>query len=494
MTRHSCSSKDRQNKVFQNPVLPLPSVPGSLDEDGNTLLTLALIAADLTVEVIWWSTMLSGFQIILLWDGVRKGSPVPITQSDVDDPTTIFQLTLPVAEMVNHGTYQLSYVVELPSGLNPTESRPITVLVDREAPGGGRMPDLQFVPGTGDPITEDDLDPVTGFETLVADYADMKVNDVVTPWIGEQNGVTGEYLPGAEEVVDDGEVANGSVSLFFPRAALEKYGDGVVAFSYKLRDWVGNETADHAPVVTRYVRLKEVKPEITQVTGDNGDVPNGGSTEDTLLTVQGIATADSTVQLLDGLTPLGTAPVASDGSWTSLPITFGVGSHSVTARTDGGWLESEPWEFNVVRVIDGLPAPTFPHATIFGYLDCCSVPRIWEGITVRIEGDANFSEGDRIELTWQGCENLNGTKPIPGATATFEKILSPADAINGFELVVLPYDTLIEPMVNNGSATAQYLLYKNGVLSGRSEMDFVKINRTLPSGEICSPLNDICDK
>lgn len=147
-----------------------------------------------------------------------------------------------------------------------------------------------------------------------------------------------------------------------------------------------------------------------------------------------------------------------------------------------------------IVLIEDLKAPTFPHATKFGYLNCCSVPRLWEGVTVHIEGSVHFAANDRIEMTWQGCDSLNGTNPIPGVTDTFTKTLNATEAANGFDIVVLPYESLIEPMIDNASATAQYELFKADGGYGRSEMDFVKIVRKLPSGQVCSPTNDLCDE
>ncbi|WP_122314726.1 hypothetical protein [Pseudomonas cichorii] len=147
-----------------------------------------------------------------------------------------------------------------------------------------------------------------------------------------------------------------------------------------------------------------------------------------------------------------------------------------------------------IVLIEGLKEPSFPHANLYGYLNCCAVPRLWKGVTVRIEGDPRFAAGDKIELAWQGCDSLNGTRPIPGVAQTFEKTLSADEALNGFETVVLPYDTLIAPMANNGSALVEYTLTKTAGGFGRSAADFVKITRTLPSGKVCSPEEDICEE
>lgn len=144
--------------------------------------------------------------------------------------------------------------------------------------------------------------------------------------------------------------------------------------------------------------------------------------------------------------------------------------------------------------IENLKEPLFPDTAqdLNGYLGCCTVPRLWDGIRVRIDGDANFDENDTIILTWQGCYNLNGTNPIPGVTDTFRKTLSADEASNGFEIVILPYETLIAPMVNNNSGLANYRLEKVNGGRGRSRYSSVKINRTMPSSDVCSPGHDTC--
>ncbi|SEM74320.1 hypothetical protein SAMN04487857_104336 [Pseudomonas sp. ok272] len=145
-----------------------------------------------------------------------------------------------------------------------------------------------------------------------------------------------------------------------------------------------------------------------------------------------------------------------------------------------------------IVIIDDLKEPTFPHGGKAGVLNCCAVPRLWEGVTVRIAAHPAFSALDEVVLYWQGCRGPNGTSPIAGTYAELSKTLSAADAVNGFDLVVADYETLIAPMVNNGSGLAYYVLNKRGGGVGESKSDFVIINRTMPSGEVCSPTNETC--
>ena len=150
-------------------------------------------------------------------------------------------------------------------------------------------------------------------------------------------------------------------------------------------------------------------------------------------------------------------------------------------------------EVNVsIVVIDNLKEPSFPHANSGGALDCCACPRLWEGVWVRIEGNVDFDADDVVTLHWQGCEGENGTSPIPGVYDTFDVKLTLDQARNGFEVHVEDYEKLIAPMVNNGSALCHYTLKKLSGGIGVSRQDFVIINRTLPSSDICSPTNETC--
>lgn len=142
--------------------------------------------------------------------------------------------------------------------------------------------------------------------------------------------------------------------------------------------------------------------------------------------------------------------------------------------------------------IDGLKTPNFPHADVQGYLNCCAVPRIWAGVTIRVEGNSNFEANDLVEVHCQGYEDLGSTKPIEGALWSQRKVLTTEEAQEGFDVVV-PYLVYIEPIVNNGSATAYYTLTKADGKYGSSTRQQVYITRTLPSGQVCGPDNDLCN-
>ncbi|WP_249122269.1 hypothetical protein [Pseudomonas sp. SCA2728.1_7] len=139
-----------------------------------------------------------------------------------------------------------------------------------------------------------------------------------------------------------------------------------------------------------------------------------------------------------------------------------------------------------IVVIENLKEPSFPHANKNGVLDCCACPRLWKGVWVKIEGNAAFDKDDEVTLNWQGCKGLNGSEPIPGVTDKFPTILSDAQARDGFEVHVADFERLIAPMVDDGSALCHYTLKKAKGGVGSSKEEFVIINRTLPSGIVCS--------
>lgn len=145
-----------------------------------------------------------------------------------------------------------------------------------------------------------------------------------------------------------------------------------------------------------------------------------------------------------------------------------------------------------IIIIENLKEPSFPDAGKFGVLDCCAKPRLWDRVRVKIEGNPAFAEKDIVILYWQGCEGPNGTRPITGAAEQFLTILNQDQARDGFEVHVTDFERLIAPMVDRGSALCHYSLKKFAGGRGISRKDFVIINRTMPSGEVCSPTHETC--
>ncbi|MGF6092697.1 hypothetical protein ACLD1X_26455, partial [Pseudomonas sp. 18173] len=76
-----------------------------------------------------------------------------------------------------------------------------------------------------------------------------------------------------------------------------------------------------------------VTPAITKVAGANGeDIPNGGTTVDTSLTLTGTASKGQKVQILDGTTNKGEATADASGNWSHAITGLSVAAHSFTAK------------------------------------------------------------------------------------------------------------------------------------------------------------------
>jgi hypothetical protein len=249
--------------MTQNPPMPAPEVPDGItvvyEFVESILLPLPIADNDLTMVVNWWPQVSEDLFISPMWDGtIVSGLSQQVTPGEVADSNSKWTFTIPASFLVNHGRFPLIYVTSTfeDGEINPVESTPAWVLVDRVAPGGEELPMLEIDTLNGDSvITAADLNVNDELEATIADYYEMKEFDLVTPWIGLSDG-SGEYIDAYAETVDADEVATKNVRLRFPRALLEKYGDGEVAFSYKLKDLAGNETPDHARLVNFEVLLE----------------------------------------------------------------------------------------------------------------------------------------------------------------------------------------------------------------------------------------------
>lgn len=146
--------------------------------------------------------------------------------------------------------------------------------------------------------------------------------------------------------------------------------------------------------------------------------------------------------------------------------------------------------------IDHTPVPVdlkeaeFPHANLWGYLNCATNPPLWEGVKVDIPALQEFKVGDRCEVLWQGYSTLNGSGPeISSARkSVIRPSLSEQDIREGYSLVIEPYETHVKPMVNNDSATVIYCVFRGTKLVGSSKIALVKIDRIISGDDLpCGP-------
>ncbi|MCU1340553.1 MAG: hypothetical protein JWO19_6134, partial [Bryobacterales bacterium] len=104
-------------------------------------------------------------------------------------------------------------------------------------------------------------------------------------------------------------------------------------------------------------------PTIASFSQDSG-VVGDHITNDNTLTLTGTAAANSTVKVLDGSTPVGTATADSNGAWTLAATTLSNGSHSLTATaTNSGGTSSASAPLSVTVDTVAPSAPTIVAST-----------------------------------------------------------------------------------------------------------------------------------
>ncbi|WP_460145887.1 hypothetical protein [Pseudomonas sp. S2_A02] len=169
-------------------------------------------------------------------------------------------------------------------------------------------------------------------------------------------------------------------------------------------------------------------------------------------------------------------------------------TYRVTAGDTGNPDSSLPQHFIVRRAIPvNLVEPTFPSATLWGYLNCSSQPKLWETVLVRVPAQpGRFAENDECVLEWEGFASLNGIGPIPNTALRLTKKLTHDEASSelgfDFKLESDKYEQHIKPMEKNASALARYTLYRSGIALGKSPQGLVKIDRGIPGESIsCGP-------
>ncbi|WP_339547298.1 Ig-like domain repeat protein [Pseudomonas sp. RA_35y_Pfl2_P32] len=96
-----------------------------------------------------------------------------------------------------------------------------------------------------------------------------------------------------------------------------------------------------------------VTPDITSITDSKGEVEPGGTTYDNSVFVQGDATPDEQVRLLDGTTPIITLNVGNDGKWNHRLNNLGVRTYTlrVEALYDVEPTTSPPRSFIVAQAV-----------------------------------------------------------------------------------------------------------------------------------------------
>jgi hypothetical protein len=148
-------------------------------------------------------------------------------------------------------------------------------------------------------------------------------------------------------------------------------------------------------------------------------------------------------------------------------------------------------------VNENLPEAKFPQATFHGYFNCEMILQLKDGAVINIPPLTGFAIGDRCEVVWRGFKSPNGSNPDPEnddqeiADAKKEitrTIETDKDLLEGFSVVIAPYDIHVKPMVSNASAVVRYSMYRGTRVLGISKPGLVRIDRKIPGEEEpCEP-------
>ncbi|VVN23302.1 hypothetical protein [Pseudomonas fluorescens] len=175
--------------------------------------------------------------------------------------------------------------------------------------------------------------------TLVAPFLGTQDKDRVTyRWRGSASGgSTSDYLDMIPATVGK------PVKFTVGKAFVTANRNGTVVVDYSIQR--GGETLGHSRELTLGVG-QATAPTTDEVIGPprNVEIPQGGETEETAVTLSGIAAKGQKVEIFDGAVSKGPAPAdPTTGVWTLLVSALAVAAHSFTAKAlYGSELSSNP--------------------------------------------------------------------------------------------------------------------------------------------------------
>ena len=203
-----------------------------------------------------------------------------------------------------NGAHSLTATATDAAGNTGVASSALSVTIDTTAPVAPSITSFSPDTGTvGDGITTANVLTLTG--TAEAN-ATVKIFD-------------GATLLGSA-------VANGSGAWTYTTAALA---NGAHSLTATATDAAGNTGAASAALAVT-VTAPPGAPTITSFSPDTG-VVGDGITDPAILTLTGTAVANSTVNVYDGTTLLGTATANASGAWSFVTVPLPDGLHSFTA-------------------------------------------------------------------------------------------------------------------------------------------------------------------
>nr|WP_258014186.1 Ig-like domain-containing protein [Pseudomonas asplenii] len=196
-------------------------------------------------------------------------------------------------------------------------------------------------------VLDPDKVPPTG-ATLVVPFIGTQDKDRVTyRWRGSASGgSTSDYLDMIPATVGK------PVKFTVGKAFVTANRNGTVVADYSIQR--GGETLGHSQELTLGVG-QATAPTIDAVIGSPSgvEIPQGGETEETAVTLSGIAAKGQKVEIFDGAFSKGPATAdPTTGVWTLLVSALAVGAHSFTAKAlYGTGAESATWSLSVINPV-----------------------------------------------------------------------------------------------------------------------------------------------
>jgi hypothetical protein len=338
------------------PKLQIPSVP----EDG--VLPHDQWNQDLELQVPNSADIKAGGTITLTINGVPYGTPHTVTLPEATDPGFKFLFTLPSNTFPSgdpRTDVSMNYEVRDPeTGLIATSPYRYILIFDKEAPGA--------IPPTYIGFTQQQLqgiytaDVAGGYLAAnVSPWPKMAAGDTIEPWLSvtpPDDNVTGGLLPAAAITIEASQVG-GSISLRFPKMALEALGDVVQHFGYQLKDKLGNTSSisltraiqvnlrsgairprvrSLAPVLPRVARTARLADPVLEPAKINGLRPRDGR-----ITLADLGTAVMLIVPMPAV-PIkdNVAQVSLDGELIGSPVVVPAVGSEFTLRIEPGDLSA----------------------------------------------------------------------------------------------------------------------------------------------------------
>ncbi|MEQ7917570.1 hypothetical protein ABQX22_00115, partial [Xanthomonas sp. WHRI 1810A] len=309
-----------------------------------------------TVQIPWDDSMAAGDQIILKWIGTKPDldptdpliDPHVISNREATNKYPInFTVSGTHLKQIEGGTLELYFILEKDNqGAIVKSESAHTAQINVGAPRAELpAPEVAYV-------VNGVLDPARPGTTLtVPAYPGMAAgDDVAFLWEGSLGGDVVDFITLTPSTVNKSVVFNLYAGDIAPNDG------GTVDASYwveRVSDRTSNSDIDHFNVGKPTVLGP---PAITGIKDSSGlEIPEGGSTADTRVTLSGTAPASQAVELFDGAQSKGQATAGTDGTWTQELTDLAVGSHALKAKAlYGDGAESAVRGFSVAAVV----APT----------------------------------------------------------------------------------------------------------------------------------------